>query len=76
MDTWAGGGAFGFATSTVITSFDPVIRDRTQGCGMPFSNDNSAPWIPPTEIWQPEQPAPIADPYNEDPYFPDPYARL
>ena len=43
---------------------------------MPFSNDNSAPWIPPTEIWQPEQPAPIADPYNEDPYFPDPYARL
>jgi len=43
---------------------------------MPFSNDNPAPWMPPGEIWQPEPATAIPDPYNEDPYFPDPYARL
>jgi hypothetical protein len=43
---------------------------------MPSANDNPAPWIPPSELWQPEERPAIPDPYNEDPYFPDPYARL
>jgi hypothetical protein len=44
--------------------------------GMPFADDNPAPWSPTMESWQPEPVPVVPDPYSEDPYFPDPYAKL
>jgi len=66
----------GFETSNVVTSSRPIPISWTDslGSGMPATNDNSATWLPPTESWNPD-PVPVAsDPYNVDPYFPDPYA--
>jgi len=37
--------------------------------------DNSAPWVPPAEIWQHDGP-PMVYPYYEDPYNPDPYSKM
>jgi hypothetical protein len=68
-------GAIGFTPPDVITSVDSITPFRSQGNGMPFVNDNPAPWMPPAETWQ-EPSTGIPDPYNEDPYFPDPYAKL
>jgi hypothetical protein len=42
-----------------------------------FSHEeNGHPWIPPQEALWVEPHRPIADPYNEDPYYPDPYAKI
>jgi hypothetical protein len=39
-------------------------------------DDTSQPWVPPSEVWNPQGQSPAVDPYYEDPYNPDPYSKM
>jgi hypothetical protein len=40
------------------------------------TEDTTPPWVPPAEIGRHDGSFPAVDPYNEDPYYPDPYAKM
>ncbi len=40
------------------------------------TDDASPTWVPPAEVWRQDGAPPTVYPYYEDPYFPDPYAKM